>query len=287
MDRDELGKIRSVFFPTIALQIVTGFNIYKDYKPFNDYGKNIIISYLHTDLTKGKSHFEQIKRMLEEYTDRITIQRIKHEVISRDSSYGVKAGWETDEYFLPNQKPVKKEDVRGLLEDNVTVIGCEEQNELLIKCEKEALEHILEKFRLHLNRHEIDAETGEAVMDNLTGKKKFNPRAWDNAWEIPPIIISGVDRDIKSYERVKKINFDMPHDMVSLIIGGKWDKPPKDNTGRELFIPSLKDYLKMKNLNPTSVDYNHLTNKIFFDLLEYTDWEKVDKSYKMFKELYE
>lgn len=286
---NEMKRIREVLFPAIGIQIITGFNLYQttpetnnEQQP-NKHGE-AVISYLHEDLLEERLHYFQIKQMLEKYSDQIKVQRIKHEAITRFSSYRLEEGWRTEEYFLVDQTPVKAEDVDDLIRQDITVIGCGPQNELIIRCERDALEHILEQFRLHANQYEVDQDTGNVVLLEGTNEKKLNPNeTWDKAWEIPVIIVyaKGVDK-IKTYDKVRKVSFRREKSIVSLIIGDKFDIPYAMGESKSLVIPSFEYYLALRKFVPDEIDDTYFVNKIFFDWINHINWIKVAKT----KELY-
>ena len=286
-EEQELKRIRSMLFPAIGIQIITGFNVYptkenseKDSQDNN--GRNIRISYLHEDILEDKLHYIQIKNMLEKYCDQIKTQRIKHKAIDRFSSYRLEIDWRAEQYFLVDQTSVKEEEVDDLIRKNITVIGCGSQNELIIECERDALEYILKQFRLYANRYEINSNTGEYVLIPGVNERKQNPnKIWDKAWETPCIIVHAEKADkIKTYERVRKILFGMHNGIASLIIGNKWDTVYEDDSGI-LLIPSFKEYLTLKGFRPNDVDDNHFANKIFFEWINEVNWKRVAKTIEM------
>lgn len=290
---EELKKIRSVLFPAIGIQIITGFNQYpsktenkllKKLKSFIQKKANVIkINYLHEDLLEDRLHYMQIKRMLEKYCDQIKIQRIKHEAISRFSSYRLEEKWRADEYFLVDQKPIKEEDVDALIKQNITIIGCGLQNELIIRSEKQDMEVILEQFRLHANKYEINPDTGEYILMPRTNEIKLNPNeTWDEPWEIPCITVraEGINK-VKTYEKVRKISFDMHNSIASLIIGNKWDTVYENKFGT-LLIPHFKEYLTSKDFRPDDINSDYFANKIFFNWINEVDWKRVAKTIEMY-----
>lgn len=284
---EELKRIRSIFFPAIGIQIITGFNLYPAKENSQDEG-NIRISYLHEDLLEDRLHYMQIKHMLEEYCDQIKIERIKHEVINRFSSYHLEEKWRTDKYFLIDQTPVEEKDVDALIKQDITVIGCGSQNELIIKCEKKDMEYILEQFRLYSNKYEIDADTGEFVLIQGTNKRKPNSNeTWDEAWDIPCIIVyaDGVDR-IKTYDGARKISFNIHNNILSLIIGDKWDTVYENESGT-LLIPSFEEYLASRDFKPNDINSDYFVNKVFFNWLNHTDWKRVEKTIELYGDMFE
>lgn len=289
---EEIRKLRSVLFPAIGIQIITGFNVYgqNEQKPVvSSDDKNVRISYLHEDLVQNAPHYEQIKRMLEKYCDQAKIQKIEHEVISRFSSYLLEEDWPAKEYFLIDQTHVKKEDVAGLIKQNITVIGCGSQNELIITCEMSDINAILEQFRLYANKYEVDLNTGEYVYTAATGKPKSNPHeTWTMPWEVPCIIVNtqGMD-EIKTYARVRKISFDLQHRVASLFIGNKWDLAYKEDESSSLAVPTFRDYLAFKSFKPSSIDSNYFANLVFFNWINAIKWERVAKTKESYKHIFE
>lgn len=289
---DEIRRIRNILFPAIGIQIITGFNLYDSkenlFASSHD-DKNIKISYLHEDLIQNAPHYEQIKRMLEKYCDQARIQKIEHEVISRFSSYLLEEDWPAKEYFLIDQTPIKKEDVDGLIKQNITVIGCGSQNELVIKCDASDMDAILEQFRLCANKYEIDPNTGEYVYTAATGKPKSNPHeTWAMPWEVPCIIVNTQEMDeIKTYARVRKISFDLQHGIASLLIGNKWDTANKEDESSGLAIPTFRDYLAFKSFKPSSIDSNYFANLVFFNWINAIKWERVAKTKESYKHMFE
>ncbi|MEM4263552.1 MAG: hypothetical protein QW666_01490 [Candidatus Woesearchaeota archaeon] len=277
---EEIRKLRSVLFPAIGIQIITGFNLYPTSDASSDDAQEITISYLHEDLLEEKLHYLQIKRMLEKYCDQVKTQRLEHDVINRFSSYRLDEGWRAEQYLLVDQTPVKEEEVDDMIKQSITVIGCGKQNELIIKCEQDALNHILEQFRVYANKHEIDRETGRFVYISGTNAKKqnLNP-TWTNAWEIPTIIVNARGlNEIKTYEKVRKVTFSLCSGLVSLILGDKLYNAYKEEETATWGIPSFKDYLALKNLKPDDIDNNYFANHIFFDWINRINWEYVVKT---------
>lgn len=290
---NEMKRIRDVLFPAIGIQIITGFNLYltpetNDEQQPTECGE-VVISYLHEDLLEEKLHYLQIKQMLDKYSDQIKVQRIKHEAITRFSSYRLEEGWRTEEYYLVDQTPVKTEDVNNLVRQNITVIGCGPQNELIIRCEKDALEYILEQFRLHVNQYEIDQDTGRFVLiDGDIERKENKQTVWDNSWEIPVIIVhaDGVD-NIKTYERIRRIGFrTSTTSVVSMMVGNKWDTTYETDTPKKLIIPSLEQFLVLNSFNPIEVDDTYFANKIFVDWINEINWRRVAKTVELYSHLF-
>lgn len=289
----ELKKIRGLLFPAIGIQIITGFNLYPAKEnskecSLDSNGKIIRISYLHEDLLEDRLHYMRIKGMLEKYSDQIKTQRIKHEAISRFSSYRLEEGWRADEYFLVDQTPVRKEDIDDLIREDITVIGCGLQNELIIECEKDALEYILEQFRLYANAYEIDHNIGKYVLIPGTNEKKPNPHeTWDKAWEIPYIIVraEGIDR-VKTYDKVRKISFQSGNEIASLIIGNKWDTPYAMDESKSLVVPPFGYYLALRNFIPDNINNNYFANRVFVDWINKINWEKVMKTKESYGDIF-
>jgi hypothetical protein len=288
-ENQEIKKLRTLLFPAIGLQIITGFNMYpkKDVSDCFE-GKNIEISYLHEDILEGKLHYIGIKQMLEKYCDQIKTQRIEHEAITRFSSYRLEESWEAEEYFLIDQTPVKLENIEDLIKQNITIIGCGMQNELIIRCEKDIMYYILEQFRLYANKYEISSETGKIILTPETGRIKLNQNeTWHGAWEIPTIIVRAPRfNKIKTYEKVKKISFNVENEDVSLIIGNKWDERYINEEDRNLAIPSFQDYSVFKGFNAQKIDDNYFANEIFFDWLNEIKWERVKKTLELYTNLF-
>ena|GEM_PF-5798772 len=285
----ELRKIRGLLFPAIGIQIITGFNIYPASDSFYCDDCAVKISYLHEDLLEGRPHYEEIKSMLQKYCDQIKVQRIEHEAINRFSSYNLEEGWRADRYFLVDQTPVKEEDVDELIRQKITVVGCGKQNELIIKCEQDSMEYILEQFRLHANKYEINPDIGNFVLVAGTNTRKLNQnKLWTNAWEVPTIIVYARDiNKIKAYEKAKSISLDLPDGIVNLVIGNKWNKSYAQSKPETLFIPSFEEYLISKDFSSFRIDNNHFANKIFFDWINKIDWARVKRTIELHADLFE
>ncbi len=288
--KDKMKNLRDVLFPAIGLQVITGFNSYvaKEDSQDNRNEENITINYLHEDLLENKLHYMQIKRMLEKYCDQIKTQKIKHETITRFSSYRLELGWEAEQYFLIDQTSVEEEEVDDLIKQNITVIGCGPQNELIIECDKDVLEYILEQFRLYANKYEINQDTGEYVLISKTNRIKPNLRkTWDKSWEIPCIIVraEGIDK-IKTYEKVREISFKIDDEIASLIIGDKWGIGYDNDESATLSIPPFKEYLSLKNFMPDNINSNYSANKIFFDWINKVNWKMVAKTQELYPHMF-
>lgn len=288
---DEITKIRKVLFPAIGIQIITGFNLYgpnEQLPAVSRDDKIVRISYLHEDLVQNAPHYEQIKRMLEKYCDQTRVQKLEHEVISRFSSYLLEEQWRTKQYFLIDQTPVKEKDVDELVRQNITVIGCGSQNELVIQCEINDIAAILEQFRLCANKYEIDVDTGEYVLSLGTDQRTLNlHKTWNEPWEVPCIFVHARTIDkIKTYARVKEVSFALPQGIASLVIGKKWDTACDTKTPVSLLIPSFEQYLESLNFAPVKVNNAYFANRIFFNWINEVNWKRVAKTLEMYGHIF-
>lgn len=211
----EVKKYRTLLFPLLGYNVITGFNIYETKQPTES---KFILNYLHSDLDENKSHRQELEEKLKAFFNTLSFRKITFEKIDRHTAYKLKKGWEAQKYYNISGEELKGKELGRARFLNETIIGAAYQNDLEMPIDSiNDLKKILEIFRKHCNFYLIDKNKGTYVKSKKGNKLRNRQRIVDS-WEIPLIILKSEEElNLISFPKVDEIKIEKDSFFIDII----------------------------------------------------------------------
>lgn len=277
-------RIKEILFPAIAVDIITGYDIYKEkQKGFNT---KFTVNYLHANLEPADVHRQELEEKIKEYGLHVILQSIRCQRLDRTAIYRLEYGWRADEYYDAGGNSITIEQVDELVKYNVPVIGLSKQYNLRIGIDdKKTLDILLNILRKHANAYVINKKTGKPVKYYSDDWLKHNRKhKIHDAWDIPFIGVETTeDINLEGYQRVNKIFIESFVDDIYTFVDKKWADIIR-HPQKGIVYPTFKAYLEDAHI---SYSVSHaLVNNILVDWLNEARWkllENATRSLRIFK----
>lgn len=268
--------LRRLLFPAVAMDIITGYNIYPETVTPPD--AVFCVSYLHNKLSENDEHFRELERKVTDFGMTLLLEPEWCQRVDRTAAYLLEGGWEADEYYDARGQEIKKECVDKHIKQGVPVIGVSKQYDLRIGVNnRKNLEALLEIFRKHANAYLINKKTGKIITYPASKgrtKKQNRKHKISDAWEVPFISIdTGEPVQLPGYQSVRKIYLEGFDIDISLLIDRKWDGRIVHPEEAGLVYPTFQGYLR--HFKVQTIESDSIINKVLADHLNKVDWRKL------------
>ena len=191
----DLTRIRSQYFPLIANEVITGYNLYLT---LFDYSQGrLFLNYLHSNLKPGDAHFRELSEKLMDkgfIEERIVVDSEvidKERIIAREADYLTRADWEDPpnmRYFDFSGREIPAEKAKSSKKE---LIGETLQYDWLIKLNnEEELRQVIDIFKAYAGKFQLD-NYGRKIM--IDSDPQHNRKAVSEAWEIPLLVCTSTD----------------------------------------------------------------------------------------------
>jgi len=268
-------ELRKLLFPAIAIDMITGYNIYQE--PATPSDAKFRVSYLHSNLKEEDEHRKQLEQKVNEFGISIVLKPQRCQRVDRTAAYRLEQGWQADEYYDAKGNKVPEDAVDQFIKRGMPIIGVSKQYDLRIGInDRKTLDALLEIFRKHTNAYLINKKTGKIVTyskgEERRSRENRKHRIID-AWEVPFISVdTGEQVLLPGYQRVKRISLNGFGSDVSSLIDKKWDgNIVEPETGTR--YPTFRAYLEYAGIRATIADT--AINKVLADWINKVDWEKL------------
>ena len=271
----KMEELRRLLFPAIAVDIITGYNVYPE--PVTPSDAKFRVSYLHSNLNEGDGHRKQLEHKVKEFGISVVLKPQRCQRVDRTAAYRLEQGRQADEYYDAKGNKVQEDAVDQLIRQGVPIIGVSKQYDLRISIDdRKTLDALLEVFRKHANAYLVNKKTGKIVTYPKAGERKSRENRKHriiDAWEVPFISVD-TDEQVRlpGYQHVKRISLKGFGADVSSLVDRKWDGDIiEPETG--LRYPTFRAYLEYARVPTTTADAS--VNKILADWINKVDWERL------------
>ncbi len=221
-NEEYLQQFRSLLFPIIGKELITGYNIYR----IVDKSKkrpSFQLSYFHSDLSEKDEHRTALVEKLSDYGVIHLTEKVEENIICRNASYITKNLWDDPlrtRYFDTSGNKILEE---TLLDFEGIIIAESLQYDMNIGVESEKdLALLIKIVNKHLYKY-IRNVQGNYVLKK--GEKALNPDGIPGAWDIPLISLRTDKRKIiEGFSEISEIIIEMQGNeeiMASLFIDRK------------------------------------------------------------------
>ncbi len=277
-DPEVLKRTRKLFFPAIATDIITGYNIYPE-SPARPYAK-FQVSYLHSNLNENNEHRQELEEKIKEFGITVVLRPARCQRVDRTAAYRLEQGWQADEYYDAKGNSIPQNRVDDLVKQGIPIIGVSKQYDLRICIDdQKTLCALLEIFRKYVNAYLINKKTGKPITYQSGNERRIRrnrKHKITDAWEIPFVSVdTNEDIQLQGFQQVKKISIDGFDADISTLIDKKWEDEIR-HPDQDMQYPTFKAYLEYMGIKSNAIKTR--VNVLLADWLNTVKWERLEQA---------